>query len=132
MWQRGRCVLRHASSCCRACSSSWGNDDELLGFINRSSLPSSGRPIDSSRTAYIKLSSLAANSRTLTVAESGARRNRTRNNIKHNVGRIHTYLEVLVLIDLCSVDCDKGSRLAGEVHDVERRAQCGGEVVDQI
>jgi hypothetical protein len=38
--------------------------------------------------------------RTLTVAESGARRNRTRNNIKHNVGRIHTYLEVLVLIDL--------------------------------
>ena len=60
--------------------------------------------------------------RTLTVAESGARRNRTRNNIKHNVGRIHTYLEVLVLIDLCSVDCDKGSRLAGEVHDVERRA----------
>src|SRR6516162_8448 len=62
MWQRGRCVLRHASSCCRACSSSWGNDDELLSFINRSSLPSSGRPIDSSSTAYIKLSSLAANS----------------------------------------------------------------------
>src|SRR3984893_15350643 len=62
MWQRGRCVLRHASSSCRACSISRGIADELSGFINRSSLPSSGRPTDISRTAQVKLSSLAANS----------------------------------------------------------------------
>jgi hypothetical protein len=40
-----------------------GIADALAGFINRSSLPSSGRPTDISRTAQVKLSSLAANSR---------------------------------------------------------------------
>ena len=55
-------MLRHASSSCRACSMSRGIADALAGFINRSSLPSSGRPTDISRTAQVKLSSLAANS----------------------------------------------------------------------
>jgi hypothetical protein len=39
-----------------------GIADELSGFINRSSLPSSGRPTDIIRTDQVKLSSLAANS----------------------------------------------------------------------
>jgi len=55
-------VLRHASSSCRACFISRGIAVALSGFINRSSLPSSGRPTDISRTAQVKLSSLAANS----------------------------------------------------------------------
>jgi hypothetical protein len=62
MWQRGGCVLRHASSSCRACSMSGGIADELSGFINRSSLPLSGRPTDIIRIDQVKLSSLAANS----------------------------------------------------------------------
>ena len=40
-----------------------GITDELSGFINRSSLPSSGRPTDIIRTDQVKLSSLTANSR---------------------------------------------------------------------
>jgi hypothetical protein len=49
-------------SCCRAPSISRGIADVLLGFINRSSLPSSGRPTHTSRTGSVKFSSLAASS----------------------------------------------------------------------
>src|SRR6516165_9313463 len=106
MWQRGRCVLRHASSCCRACSSSWGNDDELLGFINRSSLPSSGRPIDSSRTAYIKLSSLAANSRIAAKARSEPKLRFT--SLAHHVTRERVWE------NLCQIPKDSSPGVDGQ------------------
>jgi hypothetical protein len=67
IWQRGRCVLRHASSCCRASSISRGIADVLSGFINRSPLPSSGRPTHTGRTGSVNLSSLAASSPNTTM-----------------------------------------------------------------
>jgi hypothetical protein len=56
---------------------SGGIADALSGFINRSSLPSSGRPTDISRTAQVKLSSLAANSRHFAMEKEYVRKRRT-------------------------------------------------------